>query len=229
MKTKIFLLTVISATIFACTPPIQTNIEKSLDPLEYKIDEAMGLFSAARIEHGEPDREKDGTWLNVGVRYKYAFLKKYVSLNMLKKVSGQAVFVSGPHQSEMDFKSPDDFGHYNPAFLKKTKSTLKEAMKRDAFNKLAQTLYDNELKSMARTFYRSHEYVKSKGGAMAYTIKYDPDAFRSFADGEEKAGYDWYESDTFPGFWVRRYADGTEGLFIELLEMVMNKYDADYK
>ena len=228
MRTKITFAITIVVCFLACTPSIQPKIEAQLDPLEFKIEEAIGVWSAEKAQKGEPDRTVDGTWLDVGVRYKYFILKKYVNIQMLEKVAGVPVYTSGPHKDGVSFNS-SDFGRYNPEFLKKVKNILLTAMKRESFNKLAQSFYDSELKNMARTYHRAYKYAKSLNKYNhEFGGPYDQEEFRAYADKEEKKGYDWYESVTAPGFWSRRIAGETDKAFIELLEIVLNKYDQGF-
>lgn len=228
MKTKLTLAIATIICFIACTPSIQPKIEVQLDPLEFKIEESISVWKGEKAQKGSPDRTTDGTWIDVGIRYKYFILKKYVNIQMLGKVAGVPVYTSGPHKDGVDFNS-SDFGRYNPAFLKKVKNVLLTAMKRESFNKIAQNLYDNELKSMARTYHRAYKYAKSLNKyEHEFGGPYVQEEFREYADKEAKAGYDWYESVTAPGFWSRRVGGGTDKAFIELLELVLNKYDKDF-
>lgn len=228
MRIKITVAIAITLCFLACTPTIQSKIETQLDPLEFKIEEAIGVWNGEKAQKGYPDRTVDATWLDVGIRYKYFILKKYVNIQMLEKVAGVPVYASGPHKDGIDFNSTD-FGRYNPAFLRKVKNVLLTAMKREAFNKLAQSFYDGELKSMSRTYHRAYEHAKGLDkNEHEFGGSYSQEEFRAYADQETKAGYDWYESVTAPGFWSRRVAGGTDKAFIELLEIVLNKYDKGF-
>ena len=228
MKIKIIFITTVIISTLACTPSIQPKLETQLDPLEFKIEEAIGLWFPEKSQKGEPDRSVDGTWLDVGIRYKYFILKKYVNIQMLEKVAGVPVYTSGSHKNGIDFNSTD-FGQYNPEFLKKVKKVLLTAMKREGFNKLAQTFYNNELKNMARTYHRAYKHMKSlNSDEYEFGNTYNQEEYRKYADNEVNAGYDWYESVTAPGFWSRRIANKTDKAFIELLEIVLTKYDKGF-
>lgn len=229
MKTKVQLFFLAMVLGMACTPTIGDKLEVSLDPLAYKMEEALGQWTSKETALGGADRDRDATWLDVGIRYKYAVLKEFVNPEMMKKVAGVPVFVSGPHTEGIDYNS-SEFGHYNPLFLKRVKGVLKTALQREAFNSLAQSIYDSKLKVMTRTYYRAYQAMKKEGDAVEkYGTTYDQEAFRTYADSEEKVGYDWYESVVAPGFWVRRMADGTDATFFELIDMVVKAYDKDFK
>ena len=60
------------------------------------------------------------TWLpDRGLRGLYAKAQFALNLAQLQKLSGQKIFGSGPHQNgKLNLKSANDFGHYNPAFIK---------------------------------------------------------------------------------------------------------------
>jgi hypothetical protein len=213
--------------LVACTPSMQPKIESQLDPLELKIEEAIVAYKKEKAQKGEPNRDVDGTWLNVGIRYNYFILKKYVDIKLLEKVAGVSIYTKGPHKDGINFNSAEEFGHYNPEFLKKVKNALLAAMKREAFNKLAQKIYDTDLKNMARTYHRAYGYTTTLDG-YKFGKPYDAEEFRTYADEEEKGGYDWYESVTAPGFWSRRVSDKTDKAFLEILEIVINKYDKGF-
>jgi len=52
--------------------------------------------------------------------------------------------------------------------------------------------------------------------------------YRAYADVMSNDGYDWYEADTAPGFWIRRSIDGTDDDFIGLLNAVLEEVDANW-
>ena len=234
MKTKLSILTAVIILFAACSPTLDailTEVEKAttvqLNSLSTKMQEAMGAWDTEIAKNKTPDRGTDGTWLDVGVRYKYFVLKDYVNIQLIQQLAGVPIYTKGPHTTAVNFNATE-FGHYNPAFLTKVQNTLDDAIQIEAFNAVAQTFYDKELKQMTRTFYRAYKHIQSSGGKYS-AASYDQEDFRSYADGEEKAGYDWYESVTAPGFWVRRKADGTDAQFVKLLKTVLTKYDAGFE
>lgn len=232
MKTKLSVLTAVVILFTACSPTLDTiltEVEKvtavQLNSLSSKMKEGMEAWDIEIAKNKTPDRNTDGTWLDVGVRYKYFVLKDYVNVQLIKELAGVPIYTKGPHQTAVNFNATE-FGHYNPEFLTKVQNTLDDATQIEAFNTIAQVFYDKELKQMTRTFYRAYKHIQTNGDK--YSVKYDQEEFRSYADSEEKAGYDWYESVTAPGFWVRRKADGTDTQFVQLLKTVLAKYDAEF-
>ncbi len=197
--------------------------------LAHKIGQGMSTWGSMSAGKTNPNHDEDGTVLTTGIRYKYAVLKEVLSLKTLEKLTGEPVFKSGPHEDEMDYNS-DEFGHYNVVFLERMKGFLYGAMDSKIFNRFASNYYDNELRAMVRTYYRTYKYIESEGDVISkYGTTYQSSAFRAFADAEEEKGYDWYDSDTAAWFWIRRKADGTEGYFLQIIETLLNKYDPDFE
>ncbi len=189
------------------------------------IQNALSSWTSAKSKKGEMIRSVDHTWLNFGIRYNYAILKDYININKLATITGEPVFVSGPHTNGIDYNSAE-FGHYNPAFLTKVKTTLEKSMKNKLFNTIASKYYNDEVAEMATIYYRAYLHLQKEGDIIEkYGNNYDQETFRAYADSERKLGYNWYQSDVAAGFWVRRAIDGTDKQFFEILKMVMMKYE----
>jgi hypothetical protein len=243
----------VALLLFSCTPlleVVQESISQSL--YQAKMDEVVKVWDAEAQKLGEPDKSSDQTWLDVGLRYPYAVLKAYASLEKIEAAAGLKVFVSGPHSKDIDFKSQNSFGHYNPAFVTRTLQTLKTANAIAAFKTLAQQVYDKHLKTTARGYYKAYQYVNnspqiqgSQGtitlGEIMDTYKrnmteestssgdYIQNIFNDYASSEEKAGMDPYVASTAPGFWTRRKIDNSDKEFFALLEYIISQYDANFK
>ncbi len=240
--------------LFSCTPLLEVVKEGvSLSLYQTKMDEVAKVWDTEVKKKGEPDREADGTWLNFGFRYPYAVLKEYASLEKIQEAAGLNVFVSGPHTKDLDFNSETSFGHYNAAFVAKTLQALKGSNTNITFKTLGQQVYDKNLKSTARAYYKAYQYVNSspqveRRSKSSITIDevmktykeymkepsqkaggYIQDVFGIYANNAEKEGLDWYISNVATGFWVRRKMDNTDKEFFELLEYIVATYDADFK
>jgi hypothetical protein len=183
-----------------------------------------------------------------GIRGRYEQYKKYLNISILESVVGEKVFLSGPHSAALNYKSPDQFGRYNPLFIKKLGENLQYLFKNKAFVKNAQAHYDSKLKQYLRVYYLSHEVSANNKevmdgylDAIAYPEKHDymngrikgpsfylQEYFRDFAESTEKDGYDVYEAFTCPAFWVRRSLDGTEDEFYELLKLTLKTFDSGF-
>lgn len=99
-----------------------------------------------------------------GLRSLYSALElNNLTLSTLKTLSGEPVFMKGPHLgAQLNLNEHYSFGHYNPAFLDWLSSQL-EALK--AHPELVQDLkplYDQHLASIVRTFYFSGQKVAYK-------------------------------------------------------------------
>ncbi len=218
-----------------------TNKHSSNEPGVFKIMEVTYLWDLL-ADNYEPNRERDDTWLDVGLRSKYALAKNYASLSILEETFGEDVFLRGPHQEEIDFNSTTSFGYYNPRFIAKIHTAMAKALKNPVFSKVAKSFYDKHLKNMAHTYYASflyleqnpeiregliNEYIKMVAQPNGTSEGSLQEHFRSFAEdlekGPQKANV--YEAFTAPSFWVRRYIDGTADDFIKLLELVVGHFE----
>lgn len=221
MKIKVWKTTGITAVILICLSFI---IPRSFNPLESLVMEAMTNWEAKKAEVGS----LSSTGLEVGLRYKYGVLNEYFNIHRLEGLLGLRVFEKGPHEKEMNFDS-DEFGHYNPAFLGQLEYVMNNALGNSAFDAIGKPFYTKELQGTARTYYRAYMYLQKESNVISkYGEYYNGEAFRGYADVEEAEGYDWYESATAPGFWVRRRIDGTDKTFFSMLEKVMKAYDTEF-
>ncbi len=174
------------------------------------------LYSSSDIRKGYVD--------NVGIRGRYGMLNNTLGISVLELLFEEDVFISGPHKNGMNYES-DTLGRYNPKFIAKISKELQEVFKDKEFIKSTQNLYDKQLKNYLRTYYISYPIAANQS---KYIYNYEQEAFREFAEGIEKEGYNIYEGFTCPGFWVRRSIDGTSNDFFRLLKLVMSSYDNDF-
>ena len=117
-------------TAFTHLPSSSSTKESdaSTSPLFYKIKELTYLWDLLVDSH-TIDRATDDTWLEVGLRAKYAVAKKYATIEMVEAAAGMPVFNRGPHGATLDFNSNYTFGYYNPEFLATEKSSCKLPLK----------------------------------------------------------------------------------------------------
>lgn len=247
---KISLLLFIAVLMMAAVPIGQRELKE-------QYAKAINSWEEKAAEYPEPDSYETGqTWLNVGLRYKYSLMKDYLSIEILEKLSGQKVFLeSGAHMDGLDFHNANFFGHYNPKFVNTAHESLISFLMNDEFKSTAQTVYDDYLQMTARNYYLAYEAVNNgevivwqdkewtkedieityqnilRGKIEEYGSGSDflNEIYRSYADGAEENGYDWYEADTAPGFWIRRSIDGTDDDFIGLLKAVLEEVDSEWE
>ena len=97
------------------------------------------------------------TWLlESGVRARYAMMKQNMGLSVVQEIIGEEVFLSGPHQSDINLKSKASFGYYNPVFLNKLNVHLELLYKDPTFVRSAQAFYDKEFRNYFRVYYLSY-------------------------------------------------------------------------
>lgn len=93
----------------------------------------------------------------MGVQVRYQRAQPELGLFVVESVLGMKAFVKGPHVQGIDCSSMNSFGHYNPAFLKRLHKIVDLTFSNKRFTSNFQPIYDAELKSYLRNFYRSYE------------------------------------------------------------------------
>lgn len=223
-----------------------TSIDKTTNtqtnPAVFKLMEITYLWDLLK-EGYEPDKDRDGTWLEVGFRSKYAMAKQYAALNMIEAAFGEKVFLSGPHGSDMDFNSSNSFGHYNPAFITALHNTLSESLGNPMFKEALEKLYSQQLMTMAKIHFDAYYYLQLNPEYLQLMLaQYESginnsegmnfneftNNFDAFSQIESERGLDLYEGFNAPAFWLRRIMDGTDQQMIELLEMAMGALDPNF-
>ena len=184
------------------------------------------------------------TWLpDRGLRGLYAKAQFVLNLAQLQELSGQKIFGSGPHQNgKLNLKSANDFGHYNPAFIKWITANGIPGQKNRKLRKELQPVYDKYLRRIARGFFVAHQNLKAQPrrlqqvqaqylellDAQKDAGEFLQESFRPDTDHLEKAGHDWYEVNVAHGFWVRRTIDGTADEFHTLLTALLTTHDSKW-
>lgn len=229
-----------SSKVLSSKDPSVLSLKKKTSEIVYNWEYIKEQFSG--------DYEAMHSWLlESGIRARYAMMKQNMSLSIIQGIIGEQAFVSGPHQSEINFKSKTTFGHYNPVFLNKLGAHLELLYQDEAFVRSAQSFYDREFKGYFRVYYLSYaaavqddkvrtrylELIENAAELDPYDYRNDPsiflqEAFRGFAEGVENQGYNVYEGFVCPGFWVRRSIDGTADEFYSLLLSAMKTFDSDF-
>lgn len=240
----IILFTFATAFTFPTISKINT-FEPTEDGI-FKIMEVSYLWELLSWNY-EPIRERDDTWLDVGLRAKYAMAKDYASISILEETFDEDVFLRGPHAGDMDFNSTTSFGYYNPRFIEKVHQALDAALQNPMFKKVARPIYEKHLKSMAHTYQDAYKHVQQNEEMRTQLINdyifamAKPEGvtdgslqekFRGYAEALEKEQKaDIYEAFTAPSFWIRRHIDGTDTDFSKLLDMAIGHMEgeADWK
>ena len=183
------------------------------------------------------------TWLpDRGLRGLYGNLRGHLSYQDLEKLIEIKIFLKGPHTDGKLNLTSNQFGHYNPAFPRWLKQNAIPGRSNPKLRALYQPIYDLSFRRMARTYYLAHRHLHSDPMRLKKihndyigrvkneeaTGQFLGDAFRAFADQMENNGYDWYEANTAPGFWLRRSIDGTDNEFHAGLVALLETHDAAF-
>lgn len=210
---------------------------------DYSEVKTKAMAASSQIEECQKDEQKDEYWLKVGLRERYDCVKDIFGLKALELLSGETVFLEGPHKGELNLNAHNEFGHYNPAFLNKVSKVLEEIMKDAKFKAFIAYPYKAHLQSTCRIYYLSYaqptpqiieEYKELLTNAEpcedfgCEASMFLQESFRDFAEEMETKGHNVYEGFTAPGFWVRRNIDGTAPIFYKLLKQFMGYYDAEF-
>ena len=245
-KFKSIGLSISSIFLLAAFTTVSTNSFKTqqrtqLEPLVYKIMEITYFWDLLVNDH-KIDRATDDTWLEVGLRHKYAIAKKYASLELLEELAGAKVYNEGPHGAHLDFNSNYAFGHYNPTFLQILSEHLAAALENPVFKTVAAKVFNQYFEGAANTYRNAYLYLNANPkelqsirknylemiaqpqGTMEGSLQ---EVFRPYADkAVKKNKADWYEAVTAPSFWIRRSIDGTDEELFDIVEMLIDKLGA---
>lgn len=175
----------------------------------------------------------------VGCRGRYAAVKRLASLKMLERITGEPVFLSGPHRGDLDLMNNTSFGYYNPKFLDKVFEFIQSINDNPKLIQVLQPFYDKQLKNYIRVYALARKefsnnqelaikykrYIESgKPNASIYSLGNEIDPFIQEMTSK---GYDVYEAYAVPSFWVRRTIDGTADQFSKIFGLTMRIFDQD--
>ena len=154
-----------------------------------------------------------------GARSLYEDASSIISLSEVQQLSPVPVFLSGPHKGEFDLKSKDSFGHYNPEFLEWIKEDIIPAKDNPAIRATTQKFFDVYMKDMARSYYLVYAIKDQSEGLVGDIYLEHSSDIGELGEYYVYVGYD---------FWGRRTIDGTASLFYEILQDLLQTYDADW-
>lgn len=192
------------------------------------------------------------------MRTVYCRLKNFGAYGELRRLTGMTVFIAGPHdENSLNLNTRNDFGHYNPEFVRRLPELILPAVHDPAFRRLSQPVYNQYLKDLARIHFLT--YVKLRNNpdfAVAETEHYRQLTLSGempeyhyekyfffmnpkFVANAEK-GFSFFYKNGFDGgfngnvvktvtaFWIRRRIDNTAGDFFEGLKLLLQTYDAGF-
>ncbi|MBN2893209.1 MAG: hypothetical protein JXL97_15165 [Bacteroidales bacterium] len=245
MKKKYIISFFLILTLFGFKSNIKNNFfnDKLTDKILYTLHNYEDLMMNC-----DKNPELMHSWItDAGIRSKYYCIKSVLDFKLLEKLTGAPVFVKGPHSDTLNYFSLKQFGYYNPNFLNVISTTIDNLSENEIFMSLGKKIYEDHFIEMARNFYMSYMYVNSDKKLKKLIVKnykkkmktakpgdYENDPsfyligqFEGYAISHEEE-FDFYESLTASGFWIRRSIDRTETQFFEILSKTMNLFDKEF-
>ena len=172
-----------------------------------------------------------------GLRIFYCHVKTLLDYEKIQKLAGVPIFLQGPHQNEkLQLNASDQFGYYNPDFVKWLTNYLIPAIEDPSFREATQKIYEQFVEPLAQTYYVVHEhlvkhpdFLKKEQDAYLEAIRSQRldknyyEKYFSFSTLHQQ-GFDGRLVQTSVAFWIRRFIDGTEREFFTGLTTLMNTY-----
>jgi len=137
---------------------------------------------------------------------------RLVSLAKMEAISGQRVFLSGPHGIDGIRMGTKDFGHYNPEFVRWITNQAIPGVDDTVFRDKTRRLYAEHLQGLARGFYRTYYETKNS------------DQYVEQSKTGELQSTEYFCTD----WWLRRNLDGSADAFLALFEKLLATYDEEY-
>jgi len=190
-----------------------------------------------------------------GIRDLASHLSPIVDLAKIQSLTEIPVFLGGPHANGPNLNA-DDFGRYNPEFVRWATEHLIPAAKDPVFREKSQAVYDRYLQEMTRIYWRvGADFAKDEALlrrlAAAYGAVIDEWKGKDAAAGTSarfehlhRATYSYaeaagqgerwmttnatYHAGVAMGFWMRRELDGSRAEFMKMIEALLQAYDREF-
>lgn len=182
-----------------------------------------------------------------GILSFYCHAKTLLSLAELQRLAGVPIFASGPHGAEPALGIADDFGHYDPRFVRWLRAALLPARSDATFRARTQPVYDAYVAHAARVWYGTRRrleahrawfekdvaWVRASLARQAlpddYLSRYYELMAPSFFGGPgaevlDSGDWDGEVVKSAVGFWIRRELDGTAAEFAAALDELVGIY-----
>lgn len=180
-----------------------------------------------------------------------------VTVASIRALAGVDVFTSGPHAgSDLKLDAANDFGRYNPAFVKWLVEGAAPSPRGSAGQQATQPFYDAHLKHLTEIFWKTYEKAKRDDACfMRERTAYQDLVKRKqlprgyyerwfffmnpywcekgnrkdqfYYDNAFDAGVDGNVTKSAIGFWLRRSIDGTMDGFAEGLKKLVASYEPE--
>ena len=102
-----------------------------------------------------------------GARIFACHMFSLVSYERIVAVAGRAPFRAGPHGSGLNLHATNDFGHYDPEFVRFVAQHAVPARHDSAFRAATQAHYDAYVGPLARIFYATHQKLVNNPACFA--------------------------------------------------------------
>ena len=188
-----------------------------------------------------------------GIRIFACHVFSLASYERIVGATSLAPFVSGPHQGGLDLHATDDFGHYDPAFVRFVAEHAVPAQRDSALRAATQAHYDRYVAPLARILFATHQKLADNPACAAAELaeyraaiergdtrdyvepwfffmndtycRHRRGEYEDYDDYGFDGGYDGNVVKTSVGFWLRRTLDGTESTFFDALVVLMDTYE----
>lgn len=196
-------------------------------------------------------------WPDGGMRTFWCHARSVMPWAVFAKLVPVEPWVSGPHrrwrEGALSLKEANDFGRYNPKFVRWLVDNAVPASTRPALREQTQPVYDKLVARLARTTFavwrklsanpafKKREralYAQAIAGKNAEYMYYDRyggflgkhglTATRLQDFQEDWGGHDINVQSAAVAFWLRRDMDGTAAIFAEGLQKLLKTYDANW-
>jgi hypothetical protein len=208
------------------------------------IEETWRNFGQLYADPNQQCLEEKTSIPKMGLRGLYCHLKPKISYQKLQQLAGMPIFLKGPHsESKLNLDAQYEFGYYNPEFVQWFNNEVVSNLTQNLeLVKITQPVYDQYLKNQVRSYYLVYLVINSSPRLReAQKLKYLElietktlpemylqEQFREFADEFASKDFNWYETNTAGGFWIRRSIDETDQYFIAILEQLIEAYDPEF-
>jgi len=182
----------------------------------------------------------------------YCAVSSLISIKDIQELSGQKVFLAGPHNEEKINIASSDFAHYNPAFLKWAKGVIIPISENETFKKHMQDIYNDYFRYVARTYYATNQYLylheddaQEMLNAYSNSIKNTDSPYYDFGGkylwsgsnpfmkelykySKGRDGFTTLYSIEAVAFWLRRDMDGSRDEFTDIINHLVKTFDKKY-
>ncbi|BAP56898.1 hypothetical protein THII_2601 [Thioploca ingrica] len=222
-------------------------IEQQQVPAENETKNTLDMASSIKEMWQNLDKTKgncieETVPTNSAIRNFFCHIKKhFLDYDLLQQLADMPIFIKGPHSDkQLSLENEYQFGYYNKVFVTWLKDNFIPAAQDQTFRKATQVIFDNYVKSLARTFYLVHEllfddlaYLKQEQATYLELIRTHQLPAHYFLKYKNFKGltakkFPEREVATAVAFWIRRMIDGTADEFFAGLKLLMMTYDANF-